>query len=29
VAAEVPSAVADIIRAEGLYLPSSGYTSTA
>jgi nicotinate-nucleotide adenylyltransferase len=29
VAAQVPSAVADIIRAEGLYLPSSGYTSTA
>lgn len=29
VAADVPSAVAEIIRAEGLYLPGSGYTSTA
>ena len=29
VTAELPSAVAAVIRAEGLYLPGSGYTSTA
>jgi nicotinate-nucleotide adenylyltransferase len=29
VAADVPPAVGEMIRAEGLYLPTSGYTSTA
>jgi nicotinic acid mononucleotide adenylyltransferase len=29
VAADVPPAVGEMIRAEGLYLPTSGYTPTA